>query len=218
MVEAYGLAQMGQAPLLQPTKRWKPKPSPAPMTTERMVRTSNGISSLLGGVSPGREKGFGRLANPFGEGRLSPIMKAVIESIGKVGSRASIDGHELVFDQPPVVPGGEDRGPSPLDVMSVSIAACAHYFAAAYLHGRGLSPAGLAVELTTEKERVPVSRIGRLEMKVRLPAGLTDRQVAGIERAIKSCPAYGTLLHPPAVQISLESQAGPADGRAAGVG
>ena len=151
-------------------------------------------------------------------------MKAVIESIGKVGSRTSVGGHELIFDQPAAVPGGEDRGPSPLDVMYVSVAACAHYFAAAYLHGRGLSPEGLAVEVTAEKERVPVSRIGRLEMKVRLPAGLTAFQVAGIERAIKSCPAYGTLLHPPSVEISIDSpgQAGAdqasAQGRAAGVG
>jgi len=151
-------------------------------------------------------------------------MKAIIESIGRVGSRTSVGGHELIFDQPAGVPGGDDRGPSPLDVMYVSVAACAHYFAAAYLYGRGLSPEGLAVEVTAEKERVPVSRIGRLEMKVRLPAGLTERHVAGIERAIKSCPAYGTLLHPPAVEISIDSPGqagtdpGPADGRAAGVG
>ncbi len=151
-------------------------------------------------------------------------MKAVIESIGKVGSRARVGGHDLIFDQPEAVPGGEDRGPSPLDVMYVSVAACAHYFAAAYLHGRDLSPEGLAVEVTAEKERVPVSRIGRLEMKVRLPAGLTERHVAGIERAIKSCPAYGTLLHPPSVEISIDGPGqtgrdqGPADGRAAGVG
>jgi uncharacterized OsmC-like protein len=131
-------------------------------------------------------------------------MKATIESIGRVGSRARIGGHELVFDQPAAVPGGEDRGPSPLDVMSVAVAACAHYFAAAYLHGRGLSPEGLAVEVTAEKERAPVSRIGRLEMRVRLPAGLSERHVAGIERAIKSCPAYGTLLAPPVVEVSLE--------------
>ena len=151
-------------------------------------------------------------------------MKATIESIGKVGSRTSIDGHELVFDQPATVPGGEDRGPSPLDVMAVSVAACAHYYAAAYLHGRALSAEGLAVEVTTEKERVPVSRIGRVQMRVRLPVGLTDRHVAGIERAIKSCPAYGTLLHPPVVEISIDGpgqkglDAGPVGGRAAGVG
>jgi uncharacterized OsmC-like protein len=134
-------------------------------------------------------------------------MKAIIESIGKVGSRVRMGEHELVFDQPSTVPGGEDRGPSPLDVMSVSVAACAHYFAAAYLHGWGLSPAGLTVEVTAEKQRVPVSRIGRLALKVTLPVGLEDRHAAGIERAIKSCPAYGTLLHSPSVELSIERAA-----------
>ena len=113
-------------------------------------------------------------------------MKAVIESIGGVGSRAVVDGHELVFDQPATVPGGEERGPSPLDVMFVSVAACAHYFAAAYLRARQLSPEGLKVAVTAEKERLPVSRIGRVELRVQLPAGLPDRYVGGVERAIKS--------------------------------
>jgi uncharacterized OsmC-like protein len=144
-------------------------------------------------------------------------VKAVIESIGGVGSRAIIDGHELVFDQPTAVPGGQDRGPSPLDVMSVSVAACAHYFAAAYLHGRRLSPEGLTVEVAAEKERLPVSRIGRLELKVHLPAGLDDRHAAGVERAIRSCPAYGTLLHSPSIEISIESgDEGATDEAAAG--
>lgn len=134
-------------------------------------------------------------------------MKAIIESIGKVGSRVIVGGHELVFDQPAPVPGGEDRGPSPLDVMVASVGACAHYFAAAYLHGRGLSTAGLVVEVAAEKERVPVSRIGKLAMKVRVPAGLDERQLAGLERAIKACPAYGTLLHPPSVELRVEAGA-----------
>src|SRR5215471_8259607 len=102
-------------------------------------------------------------------------MKVIVESIGKVGSRTSIGGHELVFDQPATVPGGQDRGPSPLDVMSVSVAACAHYFAAAYLHARHLAPDGLKVTVTAEKERVPVSRLGRVALRVQLPAGLAER-------------------------------------------
>jgi uncharacterized OsmC-like protein len=132
-------------------------------------------------------------------------MKAVVETIGKVGSRARVGGHDLVFDQPASVPGGEDRGPSPLDVMSVAVAACAHYFAAAYLHGRGLPPEGLAVEVAAEKDRAPVSRLGRLALRVLLPPGLEARHVAGVERAIKSCPAYGTLLHPPSVELSIDA-------------
>lgn len=133
-------------------------------------------------------------------------MKVVIESSGKVGSRVNVGGHELVFDQPTTVPGGEDRGPSPLDVMSVSVGACAHYYAAAYLHGRKLSPEGLTVEVEAAKERVPVPRIGRLAIRVHVPAGLPERHVAGIDRAIRSCPAYGTLLHPPSVDVSIDGR------------
>jgi uncharacterized OsmC-like protein len=133
----------------------------------------------------------------------------MVESIGKVGSRARLGEHELVFDQPRTVPGGEDRGPSPLDVMAVSVAACAHYFAAAYLHGRGLPTDALRVEVEAEKERLPRSRIGRLLIRVELPAGLPERHLPGVERAIKSCPAYGTLLHSPSVEIALDTAPAP---------
>jgi uncharacterized OsmC-like protein len=146
-------------------------------------------------------------------------MKVVIESVGKAGSKAVVGAHELVFDQPASVPGGQDRGPSPLDVMTVSIGACAHYFAAAYLHGRGLSPDGLTVEVTAEKERLPVARLGRFQIRVHTPAGLSERHLDGIERAIKSCPAYGTLLVPPSVEMTVEGRDAPAEaGAAAGVG
>ena len=131
-------------------------------------------------------------------------MKAVVESIGKVGSRARIGNHELVFDQPASVPGGEDRGASPLDVMMVSVAACAHYFASAFLYGRGLPTEKLTVEVDAEKERAPVSRIGRLAITVRVPPGLSEREIGAIERAIKACPAYGTLLRPPTVEVRVE--------------
>ena len=131
-------------------------------------------------------------------------MKAVIRSAAKVGSRVRIGDHDLVFDQPSTVPGGEDRGPSPLDVLVVSVGACAHYFAAAYLYARGIPAADLTVEVDSEKDQAPTPRIGRLAIRIRVPAGLTEQQIVGIERAVKRCPAYGTLVHPPSVEIAVE--------------
>jgi putative redox protein len=131
-------------------------------------------------------------------------MKAIVESAGEVASRTRLGNHELVFDQPGTVAGGEDRGPSPLDVLAVSVAACVHYYAAAVLHGRRLSTEGLSVEVEWEKDRAPSPRLGRFSMKVCLPPGLTEGQLATVERAIKSCPAYGTLLHPPTVELAIE--------------
>jgi uncharacterized OsmC-like protein len=137
-------------------------------------------------------------------------VKAVIESAGKVASRVRIGAHELVFDQPASVPGGEDRGPSPLDVLAISVAACAHYFAAAYLFARGLPTAELAVEVESEKSRLPTPRLGILAVKVRLPAGTEAKHVEGVERAVRACPAYGTLVHPPSVELTFEVADGPA--------
>jgi uncharacterized OsmC-like protein len=132
-------------------------------------------------------------------------MKAIVESLSKVGSRVRLGAHELIFDQPSTVDGGEDRGPSPLDVLVASIGACAHYFAAAYLHARGFPTSDLTVDIDADKESSPSPRVGRVAIKVRVPAGLSDQQLAAIERAIKRCPAYGTLVHPPSVEISVES-------------
>src|SRR6185436_6404312 len=127
-------------------------------------------------------------------------MRFIVESAGKLASRVRIGTHDLVFDQPRSVKGGEDWGPSPLDVLVASVAACAHYFAAAFLQGRGLSTAGLAVEVDAAKESLPSPRIGRLTMKVRVPEGLSEPQLIGIARAIKRCPAYGTLVNSLAIE------------------
>ena len=131
-------------------------------------------------------------------------MKFIVESAGKVASRVRIGAHDLVFDQPRSVKGGGDWGPSPLDVLIASVAACAHYYGSAFLHGRGLSTAGLAVEVDAEKESLPTPRIGRLALKVRVPEGLSEQQLIGIVRAIKRCPAYGTLVTAPALELSAE--------------
>ena len=130
-------------------------------------------------------------------------MKALIQSAGGVASRVRIGEHELVFDQPAVVPGGEDRGASPLDVLVVSVGACAHYFAAAFLHARHLPTDGLRVEIDADKSRTPSPRVERLSIHVTLPATIPEHHLPSIERAIRSCPAYGTLVHPPDVKLTI---------------
>ena len=131
-------------------------------------------------------------------------MKAVIESIGAVGSRVRLGTHELSFDQPTLVPGGQDRGASPLDVLIVSVGACAHYFAAAFLQGRSLPVDTLRVEVEWAKDRAPTPRVSAVSIHVILPADVPDQYLPAIERAVRNCPAYGTLLHPPEVQLHID--------------
>jgi uncharacterized OsmC-like protein len=140
-------------------------------------------------------------------------MKARIISAGRVASRVRLGRHDLTFDQPSTTPGGADTGPSPLDVMAASVAACAHYYAAAFLYARGLPTAELTVDAEWEKDRVPAPRIGKLRIDVRVPAGLSTHELASIERAIKACPAYGTLRYPPSVDFAIGEPAGAHDER-----
>jgi uncharacterized OsmC-like protein len=130
-------------------------------------------------------------------------VKALIQTAANVGSRVRLGRHDLVFDQPGDVPGGEDRGPSPLDVLVASVGACAHYFAAAYLYARSLPTGELTVEVDGEKAKTPAPRIARLAIKIRVPPGLTEQHIAGIERAVRRCPAYGTLVHPPEIEVAV---------------
>jgi hypothetical protein len=37
---------------------------------------------------------------------------------------------------------------------------------------------------------------------------LNEVLVAGVERAVKSCPAYGTLVHAPSVEVAIEAAPG----------
>jgi len=138
-------------------------------------------------------------------------MRGSIESAGGVASRVRIGSHELVFDQASPVPGGLDRGPSPLDVMAFAVGACAHYYAAAFLFGRQLSTEGLRVDVEFEKAQQPVPRIARLTLRVTLPDGIAERYLPAIERAILRCPAYGTLRHPPEVELTLAASASAAE-------
>lgn len=134
-------------------------------------------------------------------------MKITITSLGGVASHVELGDHELAFDQPGSVPGGQDRGPSPLDVMVAAVGACAHYYAAASLFGRGIATTGLEVHVEFEKTREPVPRIGRLEIHVVLPTGVPAQYRPAIERAVRHCPAYGTLTHPPDIVFTFDAHA-----------
>ncbi|HVZ72795.1 MAG TPA: OsmC family protein [Polyangia bacterium] len=130
-------------------------------------------------------------------------MKFVVESAGAVASRVRLGSHVILFDQPPVY-GGADAGPSPLDVLVASVAACAHYYVSAFLRARGLPNEDVTVEVDAEKVTRPAPRIARLGLQVHVPESFTETELVGMVRAIKRCPAYNTLVSAPAVEMSVD--------------
>jgi uncharacterized OsmC-like protein len=87
--------------------------------------------------------------------------------------------------------------------MAASVGGCAHYFAAAFLHARKLDTSGVRVEVEAEKVRDPAPRFGKFSIRVILPPGVPEAYLGPIERAVRGCPAYGTLVNPPEVEISI---------------
>jgi len=55
-------------------------------------------------------------------------------------------------------------------------------------------------------------------MKVHVPAGLSEDRVTGMVRAIKRCPAYGTLIRPPTIEllVSTDQETAAGDVKVAG--
>ena len=135
--------------------------------------------------------------------RWAEAVKLTVGSAGGVASRVLLGEHQLIFDQPSSVAGGRDLGPSPLDVLAATVGACAHYFAAAFLSARKISVDELRVEVEAEKVREPQPRFGRFSLRVLVPHDVPESYLPQIERVVRNCPAYGTLVHPPEVELAF---------------
>ncbi|GDX78956.1 hypothetical protein LBMAG42_07670 [Deltaproteobacteria bacterium] len=130
-------------------------------------------------------------------------MEFTIESAGGVACRTTIAGHELRFDQPAEY-GGQNLGPSPLDVMAASVGACAHYYAAAFLTARRLPTEGIVVKVHAEKAKEGRRRLGNIHIMVTVPADVPEAMLPRIEAAVLTCPAWGTLQVLPESTLTVE--------------
>jgi putative redox protein len=133
-------------------------------------------------------------------------VKCVVTGLDLVASQVTLGEHTLTFDQPPSVPNGLNRGPSPLDVMLASIGACAHYFAAAFLSARNIPTQSLSVTVEAAKEAQPFPHLEELRISIGLPPGTPERYLPAIERAVNNCPALGTLRQPTHVELTFAQQ------------
>lgn len=118
---------------------------------------------------------------------------------------AEYHGQVIRTDQP-VSDGGEGTAPSPFDLFLASLATCAGYYALAFCIGRGIRTEGLAVSLVTEKEK-GAKTIGRMTIRIGLPAGFPDKYREAIVKAVDACAVKAHINNPPAFAVVV----GPAE-------
>jgi uncharacterized OsmC-like protein len=121
---------------------------------------------------------------------------------GGVKFEAIARGHSLVCDQPSAN-GGADSGMTPPELLLASLGTCAGFYAAQYLKGRSLLADGFRIKVVADKLAQP-ARLGRFQIEVTTP-DLDAQHQAGILRAVKSCLIHNTLLHAPAIELTLNA-------------
>jgi uncharacterized OsmC-like protein len=130
-------------------------------------------------------------------------MEIIVNYRGGVQFEASARGHQVLCDQP-LDNGGADAGMSPPEFLLASLGTCAAFYAAQYLRARSLPADGLQVRVSAEKAMGP-ARLDAFHIDVRVPGLEGDKHREGVLRAAKSCLIHNTLLQPPAIQITLNT-------------
>lgn len=117
-------------------------------------------------------------------------MKAVARRTGGYRHEVSVRGHTVVADEP-AEKGGGDAGPTPQELLAVSLASCTAVTIELYADRKGWDVGELEVEVTYPgfEKGAPT----RFETVVRLPASLDDEQVERIMVIAGKCPVHRTL-------------------------
>jgi putative redox protein len=120
---------------------------------------------------------------------------------GGVRFTADIRGHKVVVDQPPQG-GGQDAGPTPLELVPSALGTCVALFVQQFLTTRGLDATGLEIQVFAAGEANP-HRIGRFEVTVAIPKGIPAQYRDAVRRAAESCTVHHTLTHTPEISVEL---------------
>jgi putative redox protein len=98
--------------------------------------------------------------------------------------------HELTVDEP-VDAGGNDAGPSPQELLAVSLASCTAITIEMYAARKGwdIGHVDVSVDYTPAERGCPT----RFELVVRLPDELPDEQVERLQVIAAKCPVHRVL-------------------------
>jgi putative redox protein len=98
--------------------------------------------------------------------------------------------HELTVDEP-LEEGGEDAGPSPQELLAVSLASCTAVTMEMYAARKGwdIGPVEVAVDYTRPERGGPT----KFELVMRLADDVPDERVERLRLIAAKCPVHRTL-------------------------
>jgi len=116
-----------------------------------------------------------------------------------------VRGHKFLMDMPKESKG-QDRGPSPADLLAASLGACMGMHMALYSRTTGLSCEGMEMNLVYNLvEEQGLKRIQTVTIDVVLPRDPGERSAA-LLRAAQNCIVRNTLEKGPAIDVEITTK------------
>jgi uncharacterized OsmC-like protein len=130
-------------------------------------------------------------------------MEVIVEHLGAVQFEIKARQHTIISDQP-IDSGGDDEGMTPPELLLASLGSCAAFYAVDYLKRNGLMRDGVKVRATAEKVKGPF-RVDNFKIEVEVPGGIEEKHMKGLDDAVHRCLIHNTLLHPPKIELVIQS-------------
>jgi putative redox protein len=112
-----------------------------------------------------------------------------------------VRGHEVTSDMP-VKDGGQDYGPSPVELLAGSLGACMAMTVQRYCQTQGFTNGEVGVSLTLELADEP-KRIKSIVVDLEIPGSVPENRVEALKRLAQRCPIYETFQNPPEVDLDI---------------
>ena len=125
-------------------------------------------------------------------------MRALARGAGGLTHEVEMRGHTIVSDEPGSL-GGEDRGPTPQELIVGALAACTAITLRMYGARKGWDLDGL--EILAESRPSERGACGPFVVTLRLPTHLSDEQVRRLRVIAARCPVHRTLASPEACVV-----------------
>jgi putative redox protein len=117
-------------------------------------------------------------------------LKASARRSANFSHTVTVRDHQLTIDEPRLR-GGDDEGPSPEELLAAALATCTAITIEMYAQRKGwdLGPIEVDAQFSPAEKGHPT----RFDVVLRLPAQLSDEQVASLRVIAAKCPIHRTL-------------------------
>jgi putative redox protein len=121
----------------------------------------------------------------------------VVKHEGGMSSSMNVRGHTVIADVPPQM-GGEDRGPTPVDLLAGSLGTCIAFYIARWCKQAGVPHEGFQVDMEYVHDReahcVPVMKV-----EVRMPPEFPEARREALLKVAQGCTVHNTLCSLPQI-------------------